>query len=384
MRAMRRAAALVLVLPALACAPRAVRPEAPPALTVAEAGRRGAPKVAEPRAWADDVLASIRALRQVPDAEKVCQVLAVIEQESGFDPDPAVPGLGKIALRELEAKASKVPLVGQAALDELLGQRAPGDRRTFAERLRAARTERDLDRVFRDLLALYRGRSPLVFGAASALGDVFGRSFEELNPITTAGSMQVSVRFAEELAEARGRERELVREELYTRRGGVLYGTARLLGHEASYETPLHRFADYNAGLYASRNAAFQSQLARLTGRKLAPDGDLLRYDAEGDPAGEDSATLAALLAFRATHAPELSEWRIRRDARLEKTRGFEETRTWEAVRVAYRSVAKEEPAYARLPEVALKSPKLSKGRSTAWFAKAVEARYRRCLARAR
>jgi hypothetical protein len=43
-----------------------------------------------------------------------------------------------------------------------------------------------------------------------------------------------------------------------------------LFGHQAEYTEALHRFADYNAGVYASRNAAIQAQVARLTGAKLA------------------------------------------------------------------------------------------------------------------
>src|SRR5437762_2359144 len=73
-------------------------------------------------------------------------------------------------------------------------------------------------------------------------------SLTELNPIPTAGPMQVSVRFAEDWAREHHGQTATVRDSLYTRQGGVYYGTARLFVHQAGYSRMLFRFADYNAG----------------------------------------------------------------------------------------------------------------------------------------
>jgi len=255
-------------------------------------------------------------------------VLAVIEQESGFEANPAVPGLAKIVRQRLEEYGQKLGPVGPPAIQALLSGKAAGHSSTFAQRMEQVRSERDLDRLFRDMLEYYETEYPKTYTAVNLASLLFKSSrLEDLNPITTAGSMQVSVRFSAELAGDNEQALARVREELYTRSGGVYYGTARLLGYEAAYDKPIYRFADYNAGFYASRNAALQDQVARLTGQKLVTDGDLLAYDKQGEPLDVDSNSLKALLAFRQRFVPDdVSEWRLRRDVRLEKERKLEET----------------------------------------------------------
>jgi hypothetical protein len=212
---------------------------------------------------------------------------------------------------------------------------------------------------------------------------VSGRgTLESMNPITTAGSMQVSVRFALEASKGEGLDEFEVRDRLYTRAGGIHYGALRLLGYPADYEEPLYRFADYNAGQYTSRNAALQEQVAELTGHKLTPDGDLLAYDKRGKVLAQETNTFRALLAFGLQHAPQLPPGDLRRDAEKEKERALEETRLWRAVKSTYEERLEKKPAYARLPQVAILSPKMKQERSTAWFAQSVDRRYRACLAR--
>jgi len=182
--------------------------------------------------------------------------------------------------------------------------------------------------------------------------------------------MQVSVAWAQDTSKLAD---ETVRDLLYTRRGGVGFGTARLFAHEAHYDRPIYRFADYNAGLYASRNAAFQVRLAKVVGADLAPDGDLLVYNERGKPSGEDGETMRAILAWRERFALDLTEARVRSDARKEKERGSERTGLWERLGAT---------PYAIVPDVALESPKMAPGRTTRWFAERVDKRYRECLAR--
>ncbi|QRK12339.1 DUF1615 family protein [Archangium violaceum] len=358
-------------------------PPLPPRVTVEQATQLVPPDVKDREGWAEDVLAALDAHRLHPSAEAVCSVFAVIEQESGFQANPPVKGLARIVQQRLDAYADKLGPLGPPAVKALLEGKAPGQTRTFEQRLAQVRTERDLDRIFRELLEYYETEYPKTYTAAELASRLFKSTrLEDLNPITTAGSMQVSVRFSEELAGGDERALQRVREELYTRGGGVYYGTARLLGYEAHYNDPIYRFADYNAGFYASRNAAIQRQVSRLTGIQLVPDGDLLAYDKQGEPLDEDSNSLKAILAFRRRYAPDLSERRVRKDVRKEKELDFEETDTWSAIKNTYQEVTGQAPEYAQLPTVTIRSPKLSGDRSTAWFAQSVNKRFQRCMGR--
>ncbi|RYZ40811.1 MAG: DUF1615 domain-containing protein [Myxococcaceae bacterium] len=383
-------ALVALALFTVACASRAPTtvPDTPPPprLSVAQVARLLPAKVKGPEreGWAQDVLAALDAEAVHPSPPVVCQVLAVIDQESGFQADPAVPGLAKLVRQKLEATAGRLGPLGRRVLDEVLASKAKGARRSFGARLDAARTERDLDRLFRDMLTYYEEEYPAAYAAADLASSLFGpSSFADQNPITTAGSMQVSVRYAVDKA-GPDADPDAVRDSLYTRAGGVRYGTARLMGFEAAYDEPLYRFADYNGGVYSSRNAALQAQVSRLTGVPLATDGDLRLYDKNGEPREDDSQSLKALLVFRERHAPDLSERRVRKDVEQEKTAGFETTDTYLAVKRVYAKQTGQPAVYAQLPRVTLKSLKLSGEKTTAWFARSVDARYQQCLTRYR
>lgn len=354
-------------------------PAPDPGLPIDDITRLVRDDVEDDRGWAVDVRDALVAAGQVPDRDHVCQVLAVIEQESGYEVDPAVPDLGRIVEQAIDEELDKLGPLAPFGKEALLDHVGPGAEATFAERLRAVRTEREVDELFREIVAFHEQRAPAVGKAARLL---FPRLEERLNPIATAGSMQVSVSWAQALGEQEGLDARTVRDLLYTRRGGVRYGTARLFTHEADYDRPIYRFADYNAGVYASRNAAFQTQLAELTELSLTPDGDVLLYTARGKPRDEDGETMKALLAWRVSYAPELPERQVRRDARLEKERAFEDTDTWRRVRADWAERTGKEPDYARIPDISLDSPKLAKHLTTRWFAEKVDQRYRKCLKR--
>jgi hypothetical protein len=374
-------------------------PTIPPVLSaplgVVEIAERIPLRVKERRAWSEAILAALVANELTADGESVCAVIAVIGQESGFAADPAVPGMAALVAKRMERYQARLGPLGEPLFTWLLAGHAPDNPRTFKQRLATVRSERDVDRVFRDLLGYYDANHPAIYAALNLAGKLASvNSLAELNPITTVGSMQVSVRFAEDWARSRNHEvarqdrpaahpesaSTNLREELYTIRGGVYYGTARLLSYPVHYGASIFRFADYNAGIYASRNAAVQAQLSRLTGTALALDGDLLSYEKDGSAKDEESESLRAVRAFAEQFAPRLSSPQIRRDLLSEKTLAFEDTDTYRAIQAAFVSRFGAPAEYAILPRVSIVSPKFSGSRSTAWFAQAVERRYRTCL----
>jgi len=200
--------------------------------------------------------------------------------------------------------------------------------------------------------------------------------FGSYNPVHTGGPMQVSVSFAEQHTDGYPWEMSgTVREEVFSRRGGLWFGTYHLLNYPASYSAPIYRFADYNAGFYASRNAAFQNAVSKVTGIKLALDGDLILYGSREAGTTERAVqTLGAQLA--------MSDRDIRRQLERGDSQEFEETKLYrEIYRLADKRSGKTLPR-EMLPGIQLESPKITRNLTTAWFAKRVDDRRAACMAR--
>jgi hypothetical protein len=361
-RCLAAAATAAFAILAGCAAPRAHAPERRPEDVRAEILRLLPGGTKDREGWAADIASAFDALDIDESKENLCAALAVIGQESSFVADPAVPGLGRIARAEIDRRAAEhhVPQFVVAAALRVHSSNG----RSYGERIAGVRTERELSLVYEDLIA----RVPL------------GRQiFSDANPVHTGGPMQVSVAFAEEYARDRAYPYPgdvSIRREVFTRHGGVYFGVAHLLGYPAGYDRMIYRFADYNAGLYASRNAAFQSALAIASGRKLALDGDLIAYD-DRDTAG------ATELAVRSI-ARELdaSDSAIRRALEKGESEAFEDTDVYRRVFARAQKIAHRKLPRAVVPEIALKSPKITRKLTTAWFARRVDERYSECLAR--
>jgi Protein of unknown function (DUF1615) len=339
--------------------------------------------VVDPQGWAIDLLDVLRLHNLPRSKENLCSAIAIIDQESGFVADPPVKGLGAISEKAIHDKLGAIPIAGRIALKLLETTPEVGD--SYMERIRAARTERDLDLTYRAMVEDAGKKSSLDMVMNSGL---FNTMIEGRNDIDTIGSMQVSVNFALDVATRRRwlpmtlSDNYAVRDELYTRRGGMYYGVLLLLGYDTGYSRKLYRFADFNAGRYASRNAALQKQIAYLSSEKLALDGDLLLYTKNGTPRSDTSASEKAIRKFVKTPGGKLTDKEIHADLLLEKQPSFVTTRTYLAIRDTYSQKAKAVAAFAEVPNIDLSSPKITRRMTTRIFAESVDKRYQFCMGR--
>lgn len=353
--------ALVFVLAGCTSPPERTGEHARPAQARVSIASLLPPDVSDAAGWTADIRDSFKALHIQPSRENVCAVVAVIEQESGFQIDPVIPDLGRLAWREIDERATnaRVPRVlVHAALDL-----RSSDGRSYAARIRAARTEKQLSDTYEDFI----GQVPLG-----------KRLFSDWNPIRTRGPMQVNVAFAARFEAIRPYPFPTSRsipDELFTRRGSVYFGIAHLLAYEAPYDRYLFRFADYNAGQYASRNAAFQRAAAIAADLPLAPDGALLPHDESAKDAGSTERVLHALAGRL-----RLTDSEIR--AALEKgtTHEFEQTALYARVfALAERGHGHRLPR-AAIPRIELRGPKIERALTTDWYAHRVNGRFERCV----
>lgn len=335
---------------------RVNEPPVDPDVVRAEISKRLPPGTKNRDSWAVDIFAALEALSIKPTRQNICAVIAVTEQESTFQVNPPVPGLPEIARREIDARAASYN-IPKMVVTAALSLRSPTGA-TYLERLKQVKTEHELSVIFTD------------FTRMVPLGE---RLFGDFNPVRTGGPMQVSIAFAEQHARQKRYPYPMpgsVRDEIFTRRGGMYFGTAHLLDYPASYPEMLFRFADFNAGHYASRNAAFQNAVSRVARKPLALDGDLLIHGSN-----EPSRTELAVRSIAARL--EMDDAAIRRDLELGREQAFEDSKLYKRLFALAGAMPR-----AMIPNIRLKSPKIKRKLTTEWFATRVDGRYKRCLIR--
>ena len=276
------------------------------------------------------------------DEDFLVLVLTTIQLESGVSEDPALENRNLEALftGELQRLRREIPLAGKlldrSTLDDAVRAKLRRDTRRGKVRTEAQLVryvEGDLRKWLGDhLRAHYLFPAPLArYVSRQALR----------NPVTTLGPMQINLHKATANARRRGEKLAspaqmrtwLLAPDTALERGlreGIyqLWRAYRYYRRRLSADLAV-RFAtaDYNAGEFSSRNAAFQQRVAQLSGHGLILDGDLLTYS-KGAVALRASNTESAVITLLTRYpAP-----KIRTDLLLEKEEGFDATPTWKQV----------------------------------------------------
>ncbi len=348
-----------LLLAACARVPTEQAPRLSPAQVRAEIVRRMPSDAPDRMGWATDIQTAFGTQGIDPAPENICAVLAVVAQESGFQADPIVPDLPRIAREEIDRRAA-AHHIPKFVVDAALRIHSP-DGRSYSDRLAHVRTERELSRIYEDLIA------------SVPLGK---RLFADFNPVQTGGPMQVNIVFAEANAgDYPYPVASSIRDEVFTRRGGLYFGIMRLLDYPTPYTRKVYRFADYNAGRYSSRNAAFQNAVSIVTGIPLARDGDLLTPDAPLDRPGETERAVRAMANDLDMDARTIRD-ALERSDRLD----FGDTPLYVRTFALAEARAGKPLPRAMIPSIRLDSPKITRKLTTAWFAERVDARYQSCM----
>ncbi len=308
--------------------------------------------------WASALAKTFDSQKIAPTEENICSVLAVAQQESMYQSDPKVPGLNKIAWKEIDRRAESMHI--PAFLVHTALKITSPDGKSYSERLDTVKTEKQLSEIFDDMISMVPMGQKL---------------FGSLNPVHTGGPMQVSIAFAETHTDGYPWKYDgTVRQEVFSLRGGLWFGTYHLLNYPASYSAPLYRFADFNAGWYASRNAAFQNAVSRASGVKLALDGDLIAY-------GSRTAGKTEMAVRKLAGKLDMSDSEIRRQLEKSDSQSFEKTKLYQQVYALAEQKSGKTLPREMLPGIQLESPKITRNLTTAWFAKRVDDRRARCMA---
>jgi hypothetical protein len=345
-------------------------------------------------AWGDRWMKAINAAfhdlgLSCADEDFLVLVLTTIQLESAVTVDPGLENadLEALFMYHLETLRRENPIAGRllnySGLDDAMRAKLRADTRQGH-----VRTERELVQyVEGDLRAWMQEHLRTAYYLPAGVAR-YAAEQGLPNPVNTIGPMQVNLHKAFRNARARGEAVESeaqMRTWLLERRTamerGIKEGVFQLWRVYRFYrrllppeEAVRYATADYNAGEFSSRNAAFQERVAALARRRLKLDGDLLVYQA-GQPAERASNTEAAVITVLTEYAAP----RIRQDLLLEKTEAFSRTFTARRVCQRYQRETGQACAVATVPSGAVNAAaevKLGRAYTPANYASAYVGRW--------
>ena len=323
--------------------------------------------------WADTIIDSMEAAGIPMTEEKLKYALILLHRESRLRENPPINmtgAYGRIQV-EIDKRLDKIaPEKGD--LRDFLQKNVDFFEDKYGERIKNAKTEKELDEVMAELRF---GVEELLTVTATLIPEEhmqkLWREFQNRAKVKTFGALQVGTRAVQHYYEARGEwwvtEAE-ARERALTLRPNLEVGFTLFNQALEAYRGDPNQvecaFADYNAGLYSSRNVGVQMMAAELSGHDLVLDGDLLIYEA-GRVAQVTSNSKRAIWnipGLKGNDHPTNPDhyfpddgWRgsyikVSRDLRFEKTKKFEQTRLYKYLEWKYQRVTDENIPTCTIP----------------------------------
>ena len=287
--------------------------------------------------WEDALEFAFEASDVKKTPENFAIVLAVIEKESSFyeNPELDMKGICEEAIKDYETNSEEASWGRWKACT------------TYWEEAIAIKTEKDyVNSVFQ--------KGNFISNSADFVFGLFGS--DKFNPqkLTSAGPMQVNIETAMKLSREDGEiiEETQMYDYLFTKPEGIYYGVKNLKPILETYppEEDLNNldfiFADYNAGLYKSRNAAFQNRINVILGvKELQEDGVL------------------GIKTARALNKILGKEIQIASNGRIvgSDIKSFEDSSMYKRIDTEYKKKTGQEPIYAIVPDISTESIKYDK-----------------------
>jgi hypothetical protein len=262
-------------------------------------------------AWIEAVISSAERNNLPICKEILALVASIVAIESGFRVDP--PAVDR-------SRGEDMTSVLRRAEDDLFNKMGPVMavppvpqvykiyREKYYPKLVACTTERDVEDVARSVV---RDLKKDADSLPDFLKKIIFKEIDKIkNVVRTKGSMQLNFPRARQVMTERGERftAEDLTDYMYTMEGGVDVGTAALkpmfVQYAARYAVPgdlswlFFVGMDYHYGPFSSRNMMEQIRIRDLSGKKIALDGDFLRYDEKGEPLEKESETLQAAVSI--------------------------------------------------------------------------------------
>lgn len=303
--------------------------------------------------WVEAILEAVERNRLPVCKEILALTATLISIESSFQVDPVAIDSSKgedmasvLDRAEAEFFQKFGPLLSIPPVPQLYAVY----KEKYYPRLCACRTEGDVEVLAKEIAEDLKKDAERLPGV---IRNAIHKELDKLaNVVRTKGSMQLNFNRARTVMRERGEQftdAELTRY-MYTMKGGIDVGVAALrpmfVQYAGRYGSPGNLSwmffvgMDYHYGPFSSRNMMEQVRIRDLSGRKIAIDGDFLRYDDSGNPVSKESETTAAVLSI----VPPPMKGEVLKSLLLEKDQQYIYTNVHRAIRDAHRENFGETP----------------------------------------